>query len=78
MFDKCDSPGSGEMDTATLAPPVSVTAPVYGVGAEWHPDAKAATTRVVAAKEAFLVMPESYRCGLEATRAKRSFCDAPF
>jgi hypothetical protein len=49
MFNKCDSPDSGEMDTATLAPPGALTVEGDGVGAEWHPDAKAATTRVVAA-----------------------------
>jgi len=50
MFDKCDSPGSGETDTATLSPPISATAAEDGVGVGWHPDAKAATTRVVAAQ----------------------------
>lgn len=80
MFVRCDSPGSGVTAAATLAV-VDRAEPALAaaeLGPLWHPDAKAATTRVVAARKACLVMPESYRCGLVATRAKRSFCDVPF
>jgi len=53
MFVRCDSPGSAL--TATAPPPLP-DAEVVGVGdvfdAEWHPDAKAATTSVVAAYRA--------------------------
>src|SRR5215204_5323602 len=50
MFVRCDSPGSALI---AAAPPPLPDAAAVGVGdafdAEWHPDAKAATTRVVAA-----------------------------
>ena len=54
MFTRWFSPDPASMRTA-----VAVAAPVGtvdGLGAEWHPYANAATTRVVAAEKACLVM----------------------
>src|SRR3954465_8911159 len=54
MFTRWFSPGSASMRTAVAA--VAPAVAVEELGAEWHPYANAATTRVVAAEKACLVM----------------------